>query len=260
MKLIDTHAHLYAEEFQEDLTLVVERAKAVGVENVLLPNVDETTIIPLRKLTTHYPDFFLPMMGLHPTSVTANWKQQLETIYTQFLTLNCIAVGEIGIDLYWDQSLQQEQTVVFEEQLRWSIEKDLPVSIHSRNATFEVIQSIKNVGKEKLRGVFHSFGGNIDELKAIMEMSNFYVGINGVLTFKNSKLGETLRHCPRERVILETDAPYLTPHPYRGKRNESAYLSLILQKLAEVWEINREEAAYITSNNARNLFRFVNDK
>jgi TatD DNase family protein len=260
MKLIDTHAHLYAEEFQEDLTLVVERAKAVGVENVLLPNVDETTIIPLRKLTTHYPDFFLPMMGLHPTSVTANWKQQLETIYTQFLTLNCIAVGEIGIDLYWDQSLQQEQTVVFEEQLRWSIEKDLPVSIHSRNATFEVIQSIKKVGKEKLRGVFHSFGGNIDELKAILEMSNFYVGINGVLTFKNSKLGETLRHCPRERVILETDAPYLTPHPYRGKRNESAYLSLILQKLAEVWEINREEAAYITSNNARNLFRFVNDK
>ena len=260
MKLIDTHAHLYAEEFQEDLTLVVERAKAVGVENVLLPNVDETTIIPLRKLTTHYPDFFLPMMGLHPTSVTANWKQQLETIYTQFLTLNCIAVGEIGIDLYWDQSLQQEQTVVFEEQLRWSIEKDLPVSIHSRNATFEVIQSIKKVGKEKLRGVFHSFGGNIDELKAIMEMSNFYVGINGVLTFKNSKLGETLRHCPRERVILETDAPYLTPHPYRGKRNESAYLSLILQKLAEVWEIDREEAAYITSNNARNLFRFVNDK
>jgi TatD DNase family protein len=260
MKLIDTHAHLYAEEFQEDLTLVVERAKAVGVENVLLPNVDETTIIPLRKLTTHYPDFFLPMMGLHPTSVTANWKQQLETIYTQFLTLNCIAVGEIGIDLYWDQSLQQEQTVVFEEQLRWSIEKDLPVSIHSRNATFEVIQSIKKVGKEKLRGVFHSFGGNIDELKAILEMSNFYVGINGVLTFKNSKLGETLRHCPRERVILETDAPYLTPHPYRGKRNESAYLSLILQKLAEVWEIDREEAAYITSNNARNLFRYVNDK
>lgn len=260
MKLIDTHAHLYAEEFQEDLTLVVERAKAVGVENILLPNVDETTIIPLRKLTTHYPDFFLPMMGLHPTSVTANWKQQLETIYTQFLTLNCIAVGEIGIDLYWDQSLQQEQTVVFEEQLRWSIEKDLPVSIHSRNATFEVIQSIKKVGKEKLRGVFHSFGGNIDELKAILEMSNFYVGINGVLTFKNSKLGETLRHCPRERVILETDAPYLTPHPYRGKRNESAYLSLILQKLAEVWEIDREEAAYITSNNARNLFRYVNDK
>lgn len=260
MKLIDTHAHLYAEEFQEDLTLVVERAKAVGVENVLLPNVDENTIIPLRKLTTHYPDFFLPMMGLHPTSVTANWKQQLETIYTQFLTLNCIAVGEIGIDLYWDQSLQQEQTVVFEEQLRWSIEKDLPVSIHSRNATFEVIQSIKKVGKEKLRGVFHSFGGNIDELKAILEMSNFYVGINGVLTFKNSKLGETLRHCPRERVILETDAPYLTPHPYRGKRNESAYLSLILQKLAEVWEIDREEAAYITSNNARNLFRYVNDK
>lgn len=260
MKLIDTHAHLYAEEFQEDLTLVVERAKAVGVENVLMPNVDETTIIPLRKLTTHYPDFFLPMMGLHPTSVTANWKQQLETIYTQFLTLNCIAVGEIGIDLYWDQSLQQEQTVVFEEQLRWSIEKDLPVSIHSRNATFEVIQSIKKVGKEKLRGVFHSFGGNIDELKAILEMSNFYVGINGVLTFKNSKLGETLRHCPRERVILETDAPYLTPHPYRGKRNESAYLSLILQKLAEVWEIDREEAAYITSNNARNLFRYVNDK
>lgn len=260
MKLIDTHAHLYADDFQDDIEQVVARAKAVGVDKVLLPNVDETTITALRTLTSEYPDFFLPMMGLHPTSVKSDWKQQLEIIYAQFDTLDFIAVGEIGIDLYWDRSLEKVQMEVFEEQLRWSIEKDLPVSIHSRNATYEVIQSINNVGRDKLRGVFHSFGGSNEELEAILFLPNFFVGINGVLTFKNSKLPDTLRLCPRERVILETDAPYLTPHPYRGKRNESAYMDLILRKLAEVWEIPSDEASYITSNNARILFSLGSDK
>ncbi len=260
MKLIDTHAHLYADDFQNDLSLVVTRAKEAGVEKVLLPNVDETTLTALRAVSTQYDGFFFPMMGLHPTSVKADWRQQLETIYAQFLTLNCIAVGEIGIDLYWDRSLQSAQTEVFEEQLSWSIEKALPVSIHSRNATSEVIQSIKKVGKEKLRGVFHSFGGSKGELEAILQLPNFFIGINGVLTFKNSGLADTLRNCPHEKVILETDAPYLTPQPFRGRRNEPAYLSLILKKLAEVWEITSEEAARITSSNARDLFGFESDK
>jgi TatD DNase family protein len=260
MKLIDTHAHLYTEEFRYDLASVVARAKEAGVEKVLLPNIDETTIDKAKATEAQYPGFFYSMMGLHPTSVRSGWEQQLDTIYEALLRGNYVAVGEIGIDLYWDSSLQTAQTDVFEEQLTWSIEKDLPVSIHFRNATKEVIRSIKRTGQEKLRGVFHSFGGTVDELEAILELKNFCIGINGVLTFKNSGLAKTLRNCPHDRVILETDAPYLAPVPFRGKRNETSYLSHILTSLADVWEISPEEAAGITTNNAKELFGFDNDK
>lgn len=258
MKLIDTHAHLYTKEFQDDLDQVVRRAKETGIEKVLLPNIDETTLTDLRSVTERYSDFFLPMMGLHPTSVTADWKQQLIPIYETFCQGDYRAVGEIGIDLYWDTSLQKAQIEAFEEQLSWSVEKNLPVSVHFRNAGKEVIDSIRRVGEEKLSGVFHSFGGVKDELEAILQLRNFRVGINGVITFKNSGLAETIRNCPRDRVILETDAPYLAPVPHRGKRNESAYLSFVVVKLAEVWGIGGEEAAAITSNNARDLFGFGN--
>jgi len=254
MKLIDTHAHLFTEEFRDDIAGVVARAKEAGVEKVLLPNIDETTIAGLKATTAQYPGFFYPMMGLHPTSVQPHWKQQLNTIYEEFLRVPYVAVGETGIDLYWDSSLCAAQTEVFEAQLSWSIEKDLPVSIHFRNATEEVIKSIKRVGEKRLRGVFHSFGGAKAEMDAILQLHNFWVGINGVITFKNSGLAETLKNCPRDKVILETDAPYLAPVPFRGKRNESSYLSFIVQKLSEVWEISPEETARITSSNANNLF------
>ena len=257
MNTIDTHAHLFAKDFHDDLEDVVSRAREAGVEMVLLPNIDETTIAELKEAMARYPGFFLPMMGLHPTSVTREWKKQLQPIHQEIKGNSYIAVGEIGIDLYWEQSLREEQIDAFEEQLKWSIEKDLPVVIHFRNATEEVVKSIKRVGEKTLRGVFHSFGGSKEELDAILQLKNFQVGINGVVTFKNSGLSETLKHCPRERVILETDSPWLAPVPFRGKRNEPAYLSFILKKMAEIWQESEEYVAKQTSSNATELFNIV---
>ena len=255
MNLIDTHAHLFVEEFKDDLHEVVIRAKEVGVKKVLLPNIDETSIVHLKQCVLDYPGFFYPMMGLHPTSVTGNWEKQLDIIYRELNSGDYIAVGEIGIDLYWDTSLREVQMHAFEEQLKWSIEKDLPVSIHFRNATEEVIQSIRKVGASSLKGVFHSFGGTKAELEAILELDNFLIGINGVVTFRNSGLSETLKHCPFNRVVLETDSPYLAPVPYRGKRNESAYLLHVITQLAGIWNESQDSVARITSRNARELFK-----
>ncbi|MDR2816512.1 MAG: TatD family hydrolase [Proteiniphilum sp.] len=256
MNLIDTHAHLFAEEFKDDLREVVSRAKKAGVEKALLPNIDEVSVLRLKQCVLDYPGFFYPMMGLHPTGVGGgDWKRQLDTIYRELNAGDYIAVGEIGIDLYWDTSLREAQIKAFEEQLKWSIEKDLPVSIHFRNATEEVIQSIRRVGAQSLRGVFHSFGGTKAELEAILELDNFLIGINGVVTFKNSGLSETLKHCPTNRVVLETDSPYLAPAPYRGKRNEPARLIHIIAQLAGIWNKDEETVAQITSRNARELFK-----
>ena len=255
MSLIDTHAHLFVEEFKDDLSEAVTRAKEVGVEKVLLPNIDETSIVPLKQCVLDYPGFFYPMMGLHPTSVTGDWEKQLDMIHGELNSGGYIAVGEIGIDLYWDTSLREVQIDAFEAQLKWSIEKDLPVSIHFRDATEEVIQSIRKVGASSLRGVFHSFGGGKAELEAILELDNFLIGINGVVTFRNAGLSETLKHCPPDRVVLETDSPYLAPVPYRGKRNEPAYLPHVTTQLAGIWNESQESVARITSRNARKLFQ-----
>lgn len=256
MRIIDTHAHLYAEEFSQDLTEVIQRAKKTGVEKILLPNIDTESISLLKKTAEDFSDFFLPMMGLHPTSVGDDWKSQLDTIKKELDNNTYIAIGEIGIDLYWDKTFKNQQILAFEEQLNWSIEKDLPVAIHSRDAISEVIQSIKNVGENKLRGVFHSFGGNEDELKAVLEFKNFYLGINGVVTFKNSGLAETLKKCPLDRIIVETDSPYLAPVPYRGKRNESSYLTYVLTKLSEIYNKDESDIAEVTTENAKKLFKF----
>ena len=254
MRIVDTHAHLYCEDFETDLHEVILRANSAGVENILLPNIDEKSIPQLKKATQQYPDFFVPMMGLHPTSVSENWQQQLDVIYEELNTAKYAAIGEIGIDLYWDTSLKNQQIAAFEEQLAWSIEKRLPVAIHSRNSLSEVIESIKKVGEKNLFGVFHSFGGNADELAEILQLKNFLVGINGVVTFKKSGLTETLRHTTPEKIVLETDSPWLAPTPYRGKRNESAYLKEILTKLAEIFGKSEEEIAEITTQNAYKLF------
>lgn len=259
MTLIDTHAHLFTEEFRPDLDEVVKRAQVAGVELILLPNIDETTISDLKTATASHPAHLLPMMGLHPTSVTKEWKQQLEVIGRE-LDQNCyVAVGEIGVDLYWDQSLREEQLSAFEEQLRWSIEKDLPVSIHFRNALNEVIQCIERVGPERLRGVFHSFGGSKEDLQQILSLKNFMVGVNGVTTFKNAGVAETIAICPHEKLILETDSPYLTPVPFRGKRNESSYITFIARRVASIWQISEEEVAAITTRNASHLFRRIGE-
>jgi len=254
MKLIDTHTHIYLNDFAGDIANVVENAKSGGISLFLLPNVDVETIIPLHNLCNQYPDECFPMMGLHPTSVDSLYSAELNEIKKQFESRNYIAVGEIGIDLYWDKTFLNEQKIAFEEQLQWSIDYNLPVVIHTRDAFPEVMESIAKIGANNLRGVFHSFGGSKEELESILLLDNFMIGINGVVTFKNSKLKDYLANAPLERIVLETDAPYLSPVPYRGKRNEPAYLKETANKLAEIYGISVENIAEITTQNALNLF------
>lgn len=254
MKIIDTHSHIYSEEFDEDIESVVKRAQEAGVLQVLLPNVDQQSITPLHSLSMKYPGYCMPMMGLHPTSVTTDWQSQLSKMKSLFRENTYIAVGEIGLDFYWDTTFKDEQIKAFEEQLRWSIEYNLPVSIHSRNATLEVFDCIKNVGSNRIRGIFHSFGGNADDLKTILQLGDFMVGINGVVTFKNSSLSTVLKETDLSRIVIETDAPYLTPVPYRGKRNEPAYTRYIAEKLAEIFGSSPHEVGEITTRNAKQMF------
>lgn len=252
--IIDTHSHIYQEDFDNDINEVIVRAKTAGVEKILLPNVDEESIDALHHISDVFPGYCLPMMGLHPTSVTLDWQQQLSTIRQEFTKREYIAVGEIGIDLYWDKSLKEEQQLAFEEQLRWSIEYDLPVVIHSRDANKECIECVESIGSDRLRGVFHSFGGTIEEMNKILSLGNFLLGVNGVVTFKNSGLADVLKETNLSNIIVETDAPYLSPVPYRGKRNEPAYTSFVIKKLAEVFNTAEDEVERITTENARKLF------
>lgn len=258
MNLIDTHAHLYAEEFRHDFDEVVQRAKKTGVTQIFLPNIDVESVQLLKETVRKDPAFFFPMMGLHPTSVKEDWQSQLEKIYSELNSADYIGIGEIGIDLYWDNTYKQAQISVFEEQLQWSKQKQLPVAIHSRNAIVEVIASIKKIGEGSVYGVFHSFGGTVEELKEIQKLKRFKIGINGVVTFKNSSLEQTLRNCDINNIILETDAPYLAPVPYRGKRNEPAYLQQIVAKLSDIYGLSETKVAQITSANAKQLFNISN--
>lgn len=257
MQLIDTHTHIYHEDFKNDIAEVIDRAKKAGVEKILLPNIDRESIDSLHNLCDAYPNYCVPMMGLHPTSVTTNWKEDLAYLKSLFANRTYIAVGEVGVDLYWDQSLKEEQMLAFKEQLEWSIEYDLPVSIHSRNATTETIECIKEVGASKLRGVFHSFTGTSEELKDILPLENFLFGINGVSTFKNSSIPEALKLADLSRIIIETDAPYLAPVPHRGKRNEPSYTLKIAERLSDIYGISPDKIGQITTRNAKELFSFA---
>lgn len=254
MRIIDTHSHIYQEDFDNDIDEVISRAKAIGVEKILLPNVDLPSIEQLHSLSKKYSGYCLPMMGLHPTSVGINWAEDLAIIKSWFAKQKYIAIGEIGIDLYWDKTYKQEQILAFEEQLRWSMEYNLPVVIHSRDAINECVDCVRNVGADKLRGVFHSFGGSEDELQKILGLGNFTIGINGVVTFKNSTLHEVLQQTNLTKIIVETDAPYLSPVPYRGKRNEPSYTAYVVKRLAEIYNTSVEEVSETTSRNAEELF------
>ncbi|WP_029904230.1 TatD family hydrolase [Prevotella sp. 10(H)] len=258
MRIIDTHSHIYSEEFDNDIDDVIERSKQAGVEKILLPNIDVESLGRLHAISDQYKGYCIPMMGLHPTSVGEDWKEQLDLIKQQFSERSYIAVGEIGLDLYWDKTYEKEQRLIFEEQLCWSIEYNLPVAIHSRDAIFQCIECIRNVGADRLRGVFHSFGGSEEELEKILSLGNFLLGINGVVTFKNSTLSTILRKTDLNHIIIETDAPYLAPVPYRGKRNESSYTVKVVEKLAEIYETTLEEVGQITTQNAAELFSLQN--
>ena len=258
MQLIDTHSHLYLEEFDSDQEVLISAAKVSGIEMLLLPNVDIETIDRMHTLCDKHPEFTYPMMGLHPTSVKANYTEDLRKIESWLGKRNYCGIGEIGIDLYWDKTYIKEQKVVFEEQLRWSIDLNLPVAIHTRDAFPEVFDSLYKIGPEKLSGVFHSFTGDEKDLEEIKNFPKFKIGINGVITFKNSKLSEVIKQTDINHIVLETDAPYLSPVPYRGKRNEPAYIWKTAEKIAQTYNLTLEEVVNTTKKNALKLFKITN--
>ena len=255
MYLIDSHTHLFSEEFDSDRDLVIQRAIDAGIQLFCLPNIDTESVERLHRLADRHPALCYPMMGLHPTSVNAHFNRDLEIIKAELKKRKYIAIGEIGLDLYWDKTFINEQIDAFEEQLRWSIEWSLPVAIHTREAFPQVFESLYKIGVDRLRGVFHSFGGAQEELEEIALCKNFMIGINGVITYKKANFCNYLPLFPIERIILETDSPYLPPVPYRGKRNEPAYLLNVASKLGEVYNLPLEKIAEITTQNAKRLFR-----
>lgn len=250
--IFDTHTHIYLPEFDNDCGDVVVRAKEKGVAMMMLPNVDVETIAPLKKMINQNPDCCVAAMGLHPTSVAEDYKTALDNIAVEFAEENYKAVGEIGIDLYWDATFRKEQIEVFAEQLHWAKAMSLPVIIHNREALSDTIAVLKDVMIDRF--VMHSFGGTPDDVKSVREVGDAYFGINGVVTFKNAKLEDTIKEIGLSRIVVETDAPYLAPVPYRGKRNEPAYIVNTIVKIAEILDIPQEEVERITYKNACELF------
>ena len=254
MRLIDTHTHLYAEQFDGDREQMLKRAFGSGVEQFYLPNIDSTSIDSMLALEAAYPEHCFAMMGLHPCSVKENYKEELAIVKNWLEKRPFCAVGEIGIDLYWDKSTFEIQKEAFLTQIDWAIELDLPIVIHSRESTDIIIEILQSVKQEKLRGIFHCFGGSVEQAEAIIDLG-FLLGIGGVLTFKKAGLDKTMAEIDLMHVVLETDSPYLAPTPYRGKRNESAYVRLVAEQLAKVKERSLDEVAEITTTNALKLFK-----
>jgi TatD DNase family protein len=252
MTLIDTHAHLYLPEFRERWPELLERASAAGLGEILLPAIDSETHAAVIELEAAYPRC-KAMMGLHPCSVAANYEQELALVRKYFSERKFIAVGEIGLDFYWDKTFTEQQYAAFHEQIGLAIKYEIPIAVHSRSATAEAIEVVKQY--PGLRGVFHCFGGTLEEAETLIGLG-FYLGIGGVVTFKNSGLDKIIAATGLDKVILETDAPYLAPVPFRGKRNEPSYLRYVAEKLVDVSGKQLEEVAEITTRNARELFRF----
>lgn len=253
MKLVDTHTHLYLDRFENDIDQVLQRAKENGVEEYYLPNIDKASIPSMLALEAAYPGRCFAMMGLHPCSVKEDYKEELAVIKAYLDKRTFCAVGEIGIDLYWDKTFIKEQQDAFLVQIEWAKNLNLPIVIHSRESTDLIIEMLQEVRDEKLRGIFHCFGGDVQQAEAIIDLG-FFLGIGGVLTFKKAGLDKTMEAISLDFVVLETDSPYLSPTPYRGKRNESAYIRLIAEKLAHIKNITLEDVANITTLNAKKVF------
>jgi len=253
MILIDTHCHLYDEELIAEIDTVMERATEAGVQKFYLPGIDSTAITAMLSLEEKFPGKCMAMMGLHPCYVKENFKEELKIVTDWLAKRKFAAVGEIGLDYYWDTSFVKEQQEAFRTQIEWSIQYDLPIVIHTRNAMQETINIVKEYTPKGIRGIFHCFGGSYETAKEIIK-AGFYLGIGGVLTYKKAGLAEVLQQIDLAHLVLETDAPYLTPVPFRGKRNESSYLSYITAKLAEVKNVSQEEVAAITTANAQKIF------
>lgn len=257
---IDTHTHLFSDQFDEDRTQIVKNAIAKGVTKMLLPNIDLETINAMHQLESEFPENCYSMMGLHPSSVTKNWEEQLSVIKSHLDQRNYVAVGEIGIDLYWDKTLIKEQTAAFEQQVVWAKELGLPIVIHARESFDEIFEVIDRQNDERLTGIFHCFTGNETQAQKIIDYGGFKMGIGGVVTFKKAGLDKTLASVDPKHLVLETDSPYLAPTPNRGKRNESSYIPLIADKLSDIYEMSIEEIGRITTENANEVFNLNQSK
>lgn len=257
--MTDTHSHLYLEEFDSDREDAMARASAAGVQRLILPNVDLQTIPQMLEMHKRHPERTSMAMGLHPTSVDANFHETLAATYDYFSKHHFVAVGEVGIDLYWDTTFREQQTEAFDTQLHWAETLGIPVIIHCRNGLDEILSVFSNYSGTLPQCVFHSFGGTNADVERIRHYGDFYFGINGIVTFKNSKLSETLPMIGIDRIVLETDCPYLAPVPHRGKRNESAYIPLIAAKIAAALSLTTDEVATTTDRNATTLFKLNQD-
>ena len=254
--IIDTHAHLYAEEFSEDQTEVFTRAAAAGVHYFLLPNINSESIPLMEKLMKEQKNT-IPMMGLHPSYVKENWMEELKIIETHLFKnpSKYCAVGEIGMDLFWDKTFIEAQKIVFRTQISWAKKLKLPIAIHARDAFDEIFEILDEENDESLKGVFHCFTGNLEQATKILDYGGFKLGIGGVITYKNSGLTEVLNSVELKHLVVETDAPYLSPAPFRGKRNESSYLSYIIEKISGIYKLSDAIIAEVTSQNAIELFQ-----
>lgn len=251
--IIDTHIHLYAEQFNADRDTLISDAIAKGIERFFIPNIDSSTFHGMFSLQKQYPANCFPMLGLHPCSVKEDFETELNAIEKKFETEKVFGIGETGIDLYWDKTFFDQQKVSLKKHIGWAVKYNLPLILHTRNSLNETITLVKENHSRNLKGIFHCFGGTVEQANEAIELG-FYIGIGGVLTFKKSGVDELVKQIPLDKMVLETDAPYLAPVPFRGKRNEPSYITLVAEKLAELKDISFDEVAELTSTNAKNIF------
>lgn len=258
MNFIDTHTHLFLEHFNNDLDDVINSAKEKGVNKFFLPNIDSTSIDDVIALSKKYPENCFPLVGLHPTSVKKGFEDELDLVVQLLEKEKFYGIGETGIDLYWDKTFIKEQEEAFGFQIELAKKNKLPIIIHVRDSFEEVFKVVDKHNTDDLTGIFHCFSGDYNQAQKIIEYGGFKLGIGGVITFKNSKLGETVSQISLEHLVLETDSPYLAPTPHRGKRNESSYIVYVAEKIADLHRISLEELAKITTQNAKDVFRLNN--
>ena len=257
MKFIDTHAHLYSTPLKENIEGVMKNALDNGIDTIIMPAIDSSTLEAMLEVEANYPKNCMAMMGLHPCSVKENVNDELAIIEAQLQKRKFIAIGEIGLDYYWDKTFTAQQMLAFEKQMDWALDYKLPIVIHTRNAMGETIEAVKPFAKKGLRGIFHCFSGSSESAEQIIAMG-FHLGLGGVLTYKNAGVAEAIKDIPMQWLVLETDAPYLSPVPYRGKSNEPSYMIQVAMKLAEIKNIPLHEVAEITTSNVEKLFGLAN--
>lgn len=252
--MIDTHAHIYLQDFNDDIQEVIDNSKETGIEKIFMPNIDSNSIQPMLKLEKLYKNYCIPMMGLHPCYVKENYEEELRIVGSWLEKRTFCAIGEIGIDLYWDKTHLKEQVIAFETQINWAKDLDIPIVIHCRESIDMTIDIVKRYQDGNLRGIFHCFSGNEQHAKKITDL-DFLLGVGGIVTFKNGGLDKVMPNVALKNVVLETDSPYLAPAPYRGKRNMPAYLHKIANRLSEVMNIDVLKVANATTKNAKMIFQ-----